>query len=259
MNISQSIDALCRQAAEPYGVASNVHPEDFMFRHIVDRAESKGSSLEEAVSEYFSSGRECAARFAQLVHAELGYSPEHPLAVLEFASGYGRVTRHLPQLFPNAFIVATDVHEEAARFADERLNIASVVSSAAPENLKIPQAFDVIFALSFFTHIPHATFGRWIKSLHDHLKPGGFLLFTTSSRKPWVLAGRDPELIEKHDALFINTSEQHDLDPREYGLMFARPGYVIQQIYAYTQAPVVRYEENFWWGLQDLWVVTRPG
>ncbi len=214
-------------------------------------------SPRDAAVGYFIDGDSCATRFERVVHEALGFAKGRPLSILEFASGFGRVSRHLPSRFPNSFIVAADVHEEAVRFYEDRLGMASVLSPSTPEQLAIPHEFDIVFALSFFTHMPPSTFGRWIGALYRHLKRGGFLIFTASGWRPFIRGGRDPSVFDKHNAIFVPNSEQFDIDTADYGTMWATPGYVIGEIWKYTQAPIVLLHENFWWELQDLYVITK--
>jgi len=53
------------------------------------------------------------------------------------------------------------------------------VSRHVPEDLALGRTFDVVFALSFFSHVPEATFGRWLRALFAGVSEGGILIFTT--------------------------------------------------------------------------------
>ena len=51
-----------------------------------------------------------------------------------------------------------------------------------PEDFRPSEQFDVVFALSFFTHMPKSTFGRWLARL-PRGPPSGQLAFTTHGLK----------------------------------------------------------------------------
>ncbi len=61
--------------------------------------------------------------------------------------------------------------------------VESYLSSPVPEQLTLPSQ-DVIFAHSFFSHMPETTWARWLKALANALAPRGVLIFTTPGR-PW--------------------------------------------------------------------------
>jgi len=50
--------------------------------------------------------------------------------------------------------------------------VESYISSPVPEQLKLPPQ-DVIFAHSFFSHMPETTWARWLKALANALAPRG--------------------------------------------------------------------------------------
>jgi len=256
VTLPERFEEYCREAAAPYGVSPAVHPDDFMLQRTIADPRFQGNPRQAAI-DFFIDANSCADNFCGIVQKVLGFASNSAMSILDFASGYGRVTRFLPHRFPKATIVAADVHPDAVRFVESEFGVSGVISPIVPELLETPRQFDVVFALSFFTHMPHKTFGRWLTALHRQLKPGGFLIFTASGRKPFGRGGRDPGLIDRYKAIFIPASEQFDLNEQEYGTMYVAPGYVIGQLWQYVQAPIVLLEENFWWNLQDLYVVAK--
>lgn len=243
----------CEKVGVELGVPSAVHPEDYILHRMISGHETSA----EAARSYLFDGDACALKFKNVVYDMLGFSPDKPLSLLEFASGYGRVTRHLPKRLPNVHTVACDIHPQAVDFLATRLGVRSLQSTSAPEKLRISERFDLIFALSFFTHIPDETFGGWLKALHGLLNLGGCLVFTTKAKKAYDKTGWDQSLIETHQSVFFEISEQQDLPNTEYGGMFAMPSYVVTKVWESTQAPICLLRENFWWDLQDLYVVKK--
>ena len=98
---------------------------------------------------------------------------------LEFASGYGCVTRHLIKEFVDARITACDIHDQALKFISEQLQLPIVRSSHNPEAFQTGRQFDAVFAISFFSHMPKTTWPLWLKALAQQVLQGGVLIFTT--------------------------------------------------------------------------------
>ena len=238
------------EAAQRHGVEAACHPADFIYEFVVRHPSF--SSIKQAVDYYFDDGARSAAKFEAIVRG-LAF-PGHPLHILEFASGYGCVTRHLKRNQAWS-LVACDIHSEAVEFLRNKLGVRALMSVHAPEDLSLDEKFDVIFALSFFSHMPRVTWGRWVKALFHHLKCPGYLVFTThglASRK----AHGDPE-IPIDGFWFTEMSEQHDLSRTEYGSTIVTPEFVMREVCEQTGEQVFDYKHAFWWDHQDLWVVKK--
>jgi ubiquinone/menaquinone biosynthesis C-methylase UbiE len=100
-----------RESARLFETIPDVHPDDSLFKFVVGH--SHFADQRDAVRRYFSNGRDSAVKLREILSSDLGIAPGTPLSLLEFASGYGRVTRHLPKILPNVSIVAADIHPEA--------------------------------------------------------------------------------------------------------------------------------------------------
>ena len=86
-----------------------------MFWFIHDEQARAGRS--DAPVIYFDSGKEVAVFLRGLLEERCVVSalatrdePSSPLSVLEFASGYGRATRHFANVLPGIDFVACDIH-----------------------------------------------------------------------------------------------------------------------------------------------------
>ncbi|MDG1462796.1 MAG: class I SAM-dependent methyltransferase, partial [Gammaproteobacteria bacterium] len=186
--------------------------------------------------------------------AALDLPVDRQVRLFEFAAGFGCVSRHLKnnERFDT---IACDIHPKAISFLRDELKMKTFQSAHLPEDFKPGGQHDVIFALSFFSHMPRETFGRWLKSLYDALGGPGYLIFTTHGSASLQNAG-NPELSED-GFWFAANSEQDDLDGAEYGTAMSMPDFVISEIYKQTGAPIVMYKYAHWWEHQDLWVVKR--
>jgi cyclopropane fatty-acyl-phospholipid synthase-like methyltransferase len=236
-------------AARRHNVEAASHQEDFIFGFVMMMFGPK--RLKEAVDYYFDDGSRSAQQFAELVKA---FGIAHPVRVLEFASGYGCVTRHLKK---NAdfSLIACDIHPQACEFIQEKLGVPCVISKHVPEELTFDRKFDVVFALSFFSHMPRSTWGRWIRALFTALDSPGYLVFTTHGLASNERHG-GPEL--PSDGFYFEAkSEQDDLSTTEYGSTIVTPDFVRAEVLQQAGVPVLDYKLAHWWGHQDLWVVKK--
>jgi len=235
-----------------YQVVPTIHSEDFIY-HFVKNHPTIGVSPKSAVDYYFSTGNESANKLIALKR-ELGITGKTTL--LEFASGYGCVTRHLVK-HPEEFeITSCDIHQQAINFIEQYIKVKCIGSSPLPEDFQAPQQYGIVFALSFFSHLPNRTWGRWLAALYRSVEPGGHLIFTThglvSQRELMNYA-----VFDDTGFWFNANSEQHDLDTAEYGTAITTPSFVRQEIAKLDGATASIFHEGYWWGHQDVWVVRK--
>ena len=249
---SGEIDALCVHAAKQFDVQSQVHSDDLIFKFCINH--DCFDSSDKAVNYYFRQGGESAEKLSLLINKYISKCPEE-IDILEFASGYGAVTRHLTKKIPNAKITACDIHDKAVEFIKDQLGVQAEKSHDVPESLKLQKKYDVVFALSFFSHMPEKTWGRWLQALAGHVKNGGLLIFTTHGEVSRKNFG-NPEISES-GFWFKSISEQHDLDLENYGMTVTLEKFVAQEIKKLEEFSTSFYQEAFWWEHQDVYVLTK--
>jgi hypothetical protein len=176
--------------------------------------------------------------------------------VLDFASGYGCVTRHMRTVLPRAAKVACDIHPAAVKFIRNQLGTPAILSAHSPDALSVAQKFEAIFALSFFSHMPDSTWCKWLSALCSLLIPRGILIFTTHGEKSLRYFPPDVTL-DENGFYFLHRSEQTDLEPSEYGSMITSRDYVQRQIDEIEVMRVAEYAEASWYGHQDTYVLRR--
>ena len=251
MDVSQC----CQTAAGRHGVSPDVHPDDHIFRFLIENPCFKSKS--DAVDYYFNDGARSYHNLVGVLTETCHLAPDRPIRLLEFASGYGCVTRHAKIVVPGHRITACDIHPEAVRFIQEDLRTPAVLSNRRPESVDLAADYDVVFALSFFSHMPKQSFGRWLNRLAALLDTTGsepkWLIFTTHGLLSRQYLGDCPP--DDEGFWFRVHSEQEDLDSQEYGLTFSRPDYVLKRVFDISNVSLARYQEGFWWGHQDLWVL----
>jgi len=107
--------------------------------------------------------------------------PDGLRSVLDFGCGCGRVTRYWAG-FPGA-IAGSDVSPEAVAWCRSNLPFARFeVNDLAPPLRFADESFDLVYALSVFTHLTADLQLAWRDDLRRALRPGGHLLLTTHGR-----------------------------------------------------------------------------
>jgi SAM-dependent methyltransferase len=175
---------------------------------------------ERALCQYFRSGASIADSLAQVLSWRFG-DLGRVGKLLDFASGYGRVTRFLVREIPPQRLWVADVDAEAVRFQQERFGVQGLVSTLRPEELSCGERFDAVLVTSLFTHLPEERFVAWLRVLLGLLAPGGMLVF--SAHSPELLPGA-----EAPDAgiRFQATSESGSLAASDYGSTWVTEDFV---------------------------------
>lgn len=250
--LAEDITAASKYAAE-VNVLADLHPDDFIFQFLVTNPVFKERDL--AIRYYFYDGQQSARNLRSLVD-ELGIDGGGEFDLLEFASGYGCVSRHVQKHMPNAHHLCCDIHPQAIEFLEGTLGCVAAESHTEPEKLEIDRLFDVVFALSFFSHMPRSTWLRWLHMLYAHVRPGGYLLFTTQGLETAQKHMGDPE-IPADGFWFHPSSEQKDLDVADYGQTIVTEEFVQDQCRYLPRCELVRSLPAFWWGHQDTYAIRK--
>jgi Methyltransferase domain len=234
--------------ARRFGVKSAIHPDDHIFSFLLGNPVFK-TDIDRGTY-YFEDGAKSRMKLESLTR-ELLLKDGHSL--LEFASGYGCVTRHLTN--SSADLWACDIHAAAIDFLQHDLGARAFLSSPFPEGLKVPQQFDVVFALSFFSHMPITTWTRWLVRLIQATRLGGFVIFTTHGLKSQQQHFGDSVVIPPTGFWFVPESEQADLPTQKYGSTITTPAFVQTAIASVHGVKLIKFEEAAWWSHQDLYVL----
>ncbi len=257
INIATILDGqrpLLQSIAAQMNVAPDISADDMLFDFLV-----RAVFLTEhpkAVDAYFTGGQDCARRFAALCREHL---QREPTTVLEFASGYGRVARHAKHVLPATSWTCSDVHTRAVEFNADRLGLPSFISPSRPEGWTVERKFDVVFALSFFSHMPNATFTPWLERLFSNVEPGGIFVFTTHGAVSLrnMKAGGLNAIFNDNGFYWNAQSDQRDLNSTDYGTSAVTLSYVQRALHSLPEAELIRFQQAFWWNHQDLYVVRK--
>lgn len=236
-------------AARKFGVSAEIHPDDFIYKFLVNH----GGFISDTnrVMYYFGDGGNSATKLFDLI-AKYG-NWERP-SLLEFASGYGCVSRHLVKN-DKIDLVSSDIHAQAIDFLTDKIGAKAILSASVPEQFVAPQQFDVVFALSFFSHMPITTWARWLVRLTQTVRPGGLIVFTTQG----VLSARyvGCEAVPEGGFWFKRESEQGDLSVDEYGQTVVTEEFVAKHIKTISDVELIEVQPGGWWEHQDVYVLRK--
>ena len=141
------------------------------------------------IAEHIKEGLQAANMLEDILKRE-GIEPQSLGRVLDFGCGCGRVLRHLHRAWPNAQLFGSDVDEELVGWVRKRLHgVAHFhVNNFLPPCQFGSQSFDVVYAVSVFTHMDKKAQSAWLNEFSRIIKPGGLLLLTVHP------LGQDEEL-----------------------------------------------------------------
>ncbi|MHC5209613.1 MAG: class I SAM-dependent methyltransferase [Planctomycetota bacterium] len=229
------------------GFVREIHPHDEMLQHVRDDA--GGETARERFL-YYRAGHEALLSLENVL-ACAGRTLDGVESLLEFASGFGRLTRHLASRLDASRLWATDILPEAAPFLRDAFGVHAFDSVQEPAALELPRRFDVIWVGSLFSHLPRRRFGPWLRRLHEALTDDGLLIFSTHGADVVAEVPKDAS-----GFTYVPSSESRSLAADEYGSTFVTPD-VVRAIAAEQGIASLHVVERDLWWIQDLWVAAR--
>ena len=144
---------------------------------------------------YMDDGRVAAQ---EIIDWTIRYIPGSPVMIMEWGCGVARIVRHLPAILQErAGISACDINEKMINW--DRENIQGIEFSRInlfPPTMYTPGQFNIVYAISVFTHIDGREHMSWIMEMHRILMQGGIFLFTTHGKNFYhQLAGNELKLL----------------------------------------------------------------
>lgn len=214
----------------------------------------RSGSRQQALVSYFTGG----VMASRAVEAVLGWrfgAAGRP-RVLDFASGWGRVTRFLARRRPAADLTVSDIDAAAVEFQRRRFGVAGFPSAPRPEQLVCGERFDAVSCLSLFSHLPEETFGGWLARMVDLVAPGGVLMFSVHDAAHLPRGRTMPE----SGLYFEGVSETQRLDLAAYGSTWVSEAHVGGLLASLGRPDLAwrRYPGGLW-HFQDLYVVLPDG
>jgi SAM-dependent methyltransferase len=232
-------------------ISKSIHPSDFMYQFLMMQ---NGNNVQKAEDSYFGGGQ-YDTNMVREVAEKFGVDLANR-CVLEFASGYGRITRHFGDIADN--YITADIHPEAVKFIRTDLNRNSILSTARHQDFTCDFKFSFIYVLSLFSHLPKESFCGWLETLYQKLNPGGILLFTTHGEAAASKSNYLKEILDPISGFgFVANSEQKDLPAENYGTTVSSKTFVAAVIQKLPEAKILSFKSGVWFGLQDEWVVIK--
>ncbi|WP_309644158.1 class I SAM-dependent methyltransferase, partial [Phenylobacterium sp.] len=159
--------------------------------------------------------------YRQIVDGALGGFPKLG-TVLDFASGWGRLTRVLEQRLKPRQIFVGDIYHDAVAWQEKTFGVTGVYSAPDPDGFKHGGVHDLIFVGSMFSHLPDGLFQRWLAKLHGFLGPKGVLAFSVHD-EAILPAG---QAMDASGLTYLRFSESGSLDLEIYGMSYVTEAYV---------------------------------
>jgi SAM-dependent methyltransferase len=215
--------------------------------------------------------------------ASVGRSVAGCERVLDFGCGCGRTLLWFREAAGGTRFHGTDLDEEAIAWARENLPFASFGANGAMPPLEYPDGhFDLVYALSVFTHLSEEQQTLWMDELHRVLRPGGIALLTFlgyhpgvrdtvgrergslnpvslsfSTASPWhQLSAPQLDELEARGILFVPENQFRTLFPDGYGNTFHTEPY-IRRTFG-RRFEMLAYRPRSMAGLLDVAVLERP-
>ena len=175
--------------------------------------------------------------------------------VLDFGSGYGRLTRSLINHLLAKNIWVSDIYSEAMAWQEQMFGVKTIVSVKDPDQFTLDQSFSVVFAGSVFSHLPDALFQRWLKRLYHLTSPDGILVFSVHDEKS-LPAG---ERMGKDGIHYLTFSESDSLSTDVYGMTYVTDAYIkrsVEQLDPFQHLQFHRFPKALYEN-QDLYVIVK--
>jgi 2-polyprenyl-3-methyl-5-hydroxy-6-metoxy-1,4-benzoquinol methylase len=136
------------------------------------------SDAPEHVRHYVEDSQSAMDNIAQSL-AAVGRSLADLESCLDFACGYGRVTRSLAHVLGPQHVTAADVNRQAVRFCAHEFGVRPLTVHSETARSGFPARYDLVFVGSLLTHLPIAGCKTTLRALAGAVRPGGLLVFST--------------------------------------------------------------------------------
>lgn len=186
--------------------------------------------------------------------------------ILDFPSGYGRVTRWLRAGFPEAEIQVGDVWTDAVNWSATQFR-ADIIDGNADFSARFDVQYDVIFCGSLLTHLPGPLGLKLLDFLMSHLAVGGIGLVSACGRKnlAWEKSHFNEKVFETPERLAevtkVYESGRYAFMPypgeTDYGRSFTPVPWFHTYAVNRPNLTMTRFSERAWDDNQDLLVLKR--
>jgi SAM-dependent methyltransferase len=213
-----------------------------------------GDGRNEDVAGFLEGGEPVAGSLRAAV-AAMGGSVDVMGAILDFGCGCGRVARHWSGLA--ARVHGIDFRADRVEWCDQSLPFMTTGSAdPAPPLPYEPASFDLIYALSAFSHMLEPLQRVWVKELRRLLAPGGLLVVSLLGEGFRYRLGPGKQRVYDEGELVVETPLM--ARPGEC-IVYHPPPYVADHLLAGFE-DVRRFHLGplEWLAMQDAYIARRP-
>lgn len=178
--------------------------------------------------------------------------------VLDFGCGCGRTLiwfegRSRP---PNLY--GTDIDAEAISWCRSNLDFAEFSVNDPMPPLGYPsEMFDLVYAISVFTHLDEDYQFRWLDELRRVIQPKGVLLLTVHGRRVWRdLPHEDVVDIQRRGFKFVAANTMKGIFPEWYQNAYHKKEYIFDRYSKYFD--ILDYIPRGMSNRQDVVVLQKP-
>lgn len=187
------------------------------------------------LASYLVNGQTIARDLSQLLRSRL-VRVVNDAKVLDFGCGPGRVVTWLQPEHPGWEFHGADIDPEAIGWASRNLGaLGHFVCNAAAPPLPYPDdAFDFVYSISIFTHLPEQMQFDWLTELARVTRPGGYLALTTHGERLVPLGYLIPEA-----GFYYLVGEDTDGLPSFYQTAFHTHDYIRREWSRYLKVKTI--------------------
>ncbi|HTK99522.1 MAG TPA: class I SAM-dependent methyltransferase [Pseudomonadales bacterium] len=176
---------------------------------------------------FASIGRSCARDLRDTL-ATSGRKLDDFHSILDFGCGCGGTLVWLRDLAPTAALSGTDIDDDAIGWCRANLPFGRFdTNDATPPLAYADASFDLVYAVSVFSHLDEDFQFQWLQELRRILAPGGTCLITLHGPGSWnEIPERDEATLTSRGFVFVRTKVTRGLFPDWYQTAFHTRAYV---------------------------------
>ena len=148
-------------------------------------------------------------------------------SILDFGCGCGRTIVPLAEKYPGKEVHGSDVDREAITWCRQHLRCARFDLNQPSQPLPYAaERFDLVYAVSVFTHLGPELEQAWLGELRRVLRPGGVALLSVYAEAVWRrLPPQSVRRIEQQGVLLLESRKLEGIFPAWYQTCFRTEAY----------------------------------
>ncbi len=248
-----------RKYGAPFSVAISDEDDLFQFSLLLT-AQDPAFGYYHGLRLYLEGGERNAAEIDEVLR-DHGVSLRDAGSFLEFACGWGRVTRHFVHRVDPARVTVSDIDRAGVDFVRTELGVRGFYSTVTADELVHDGRYDVIAVVSLFSHLPLADWGPWLRRLGELLQPGGTLVLSTHGMEAFHAvpeADRGAFATSTEGFVYSAMNETRGrLSADHYGTAYVDEAFVARAAREHFPGELLGHRPRGLNGFQDLYVLRR--